>query len=183
MRDFESALGPSGSLSSSSNAQDREIKASRMQRNLLLMGACQVVDALGDDTKQTLLEWYTNTQLRDYRRIFRPSDEAGQLDNTSRRYAFFKRILQHVSEEVHGSVFPESWNVPAVLAASMATQTRDDLKTVLSTSAHQLNVTLLLEAISATQTFERDMSKRFHMPVGQFLSFRESAMLMSSEIV
>lgn len=83
-----------------------------------------MVDALDDDTKTTLLDWYSTTQLRDYKRIFRPGDEAGQLDNMSRRFSFLKRILKQVTEEVHGTVFPEDWNVPAVLTAAFSIQTK-----------------------------------------------------------
>lgn len=121
MRDFEETLG---SNAPSSARDDRDANTAKLQRNLNLMDACAVVDALGDDTKTTLLDWYCTTQLRDYRRIFRPSDEAGQLDNLSRRFAFFRRILKHVTEEVHGSVFPANWNVPAVLTAALSLQTR-----------------------------------------------------------
>ena len=39
-------------------------------------------------------------KLKEYSRIFRPSDEAGQLDNISRRFAFFRRLLQVHDQEM-----------------------------------------------------------------------------------
>jgi vacuolar protein sorting-associated protein 53 len=63
-----------------------------------------------------LIERYCNMELKDYRRIFRPTDEAGQLDNLSRRFSWFRRILG-LHEEEHGNVFPASWNVGKVLCA------------------------------------------------------------------
>jgi len=53
-------------------------------------------------------------ELKDYRRIFRPTDEAGQLDNLSRRFSWFRRILS-LHEEEHGNVFPTAWSVGKVL--------------------------------------------------------------------
>lgn len=59
--------------------------------------------------------------LRDYRRVFQ--GEASHLDNVSRRYAWFRRILR-THEEENGAIFPAPWNVEAVLAAGFSEITR-----------------------------------------------------------
>src|SRR5580704_10595161 len=65
----------------------------------ILSESCLVIDVLGDETKQSLLTWYCNLQLKEYRNIFRGNEEAGGLDNISRRYAWLRRILANFEEE------------------------------------------------------------------------------------
>lgn len=73
--------------------------------------------------RETLLRWYSLLLLRDYRRIFGSTSEAGQLDNISRRFAWFRRILKSHEDE-NGSLFPANWNVGAVLAGSFSEVTK-----------------------------------------------------------
>jgi len=61
--------------------------------------------------------------MKDYKRIFRPTDEAGHLDNVSRRYAWFRRLLK-VHEDDHAAIFPSGWQVGEVLVGVFAIQTR-----------------------------------------------------------
>ncbi|GAA5897830.1 Vps53p [Sporobolomyces salmoneus] len=145
MRDFEEAFSNEATRASMTNR---------------LTDACLVVDALGDEAKDSLLKWYSLLLLRDYRRIFGSTSEAGQLDNISRRFAWFRRILKSHEDE-NGSLFPASWNVGAVLAGSFSEVTKDDLKNVLSKVSATLDVNLLLESIAQTTEFERDMARKF----------------------
>ncbi|GAA5834429.1 hypothetical protein JCM3766R1_005209 [Sporobolomyces carnicolor] len=145
MRDFEEAF---------SNEATRASMTGR------LTDACLVVDALGDDARDALLRWYSLLLLRDYRRIFGATSEAGQLDNISRRFAWFRRILKSHEEE-NGNLFPANWNVGGVLAGSFSEVTKDDLKNVLSKVSSTLDVNLLLESIAQTTEFERDMARKF----------------------
>ncbi|EOD44591.1 putative garp complex subunit protein [Neofusicoccum parvum UCRNP2] len=64
------------------------------QRRGMLAEACMVMDALGEHARTRLVNWYCNTQLREYRQVFRGNDEAGSLDNISRRYSWFNRMLK-----------------------------------------------------------------------------------------
>lgn len=45
------------------------------QRKAMLAEACLVIDALGDHARSRLVNWYCNTQLREYRQVFRGNDE------------------------------------------------------------------------------------------------------------
>src|SRR5690606_6378729 len=74
-------------------------KAEIPQKGAMLAEACLVMDALGEAARMRLINWYCNTQLREYRTVFRGSEEAGSLDNISRRYAWLKRILKTYDEE------------------------------------------------------------------------------------
>ena len=72
-----------------------------------------VVDVLGPDVRTHLIERFVALELKEYRRIFRTNDEAGQLDNITRRFAWFRRLLQNHEIE-HGRVFPAEWRVSLV---------------------------------------------------------------------
>ncbi len=69
------------------------------------------------------MQWYSLIILRDYRRIFGSASEAGQLDNASRRFAWFRRVLKQHEDE-SGVVFPPGWQVGAVLAGGFGEVTR-----------------------------------------------------------
>jgi len=45
------------------------------QRKAMLTEACLVIDALGEYARIRLINWYCNTQLREYRQVFRGNDE------------------------------------------------------------------------------------------------------------
>jgi hypothetical protein len=126
--------------------------------------SCLVVEVLGSDYKRHVIDRYLQLQLAEYRRIFRSTDEAGQLDNVPRRYAWFRRVLKHHDEE-HAQLFPPSWEITRLLVASFAEQTRVDLANVLGKAVP--NVTVLLDALQVTLDFETAYSRKFNMPVSQ----------------
>lgn len=58
--------------------EDFEIAFTRAevaQKRGMLAQACLVLDALGDNARSRLITWYCNSSLREYRQIFRASDE------------------------------------------------------------------------------------------------------------
>lgn len=109
-----------------------------------------------------IIERYLQLQLAEYRRIFRSTDEAGQLDNVPRRYAWFRRLLKHHDEE-DADIFPASWGLTRMLVTNFAEYTRADLSNVLGKQTPQIGT--LLEALQATLDFEGAMGKRFEMSV------------------
>lgn len=130
----------------------------------MLNEACQVIDALEDTSRQRIVNWYCNTQLREYRQVFRGIDEAGSLDNISRRYAWFKRMLK-VYDDEHSAIFPLAWRVNEVLANNYCEGTKDDYKGILqravkNESGKSLDVNLLLNALQETLDFELYLEKR-----------------------
>lgn len=151
------------------------------QRNMLAE-ACLVLDAIGDNARSRLITWYCNTSLREYRQIFRGNDEvgsvptyldvythrapqAGSLDNISRRYAWFHRMLKTYDLE-HAIVFPAVWRVNELLANAFCEGTRDDFKGILQRSARKadgqtLDVNLLLSCLQETLDFEHALERRF----------------------
>lgn len=127
--------------------------------------ACLVMDALGDNARARLVTWYVNTQLREYRQVFRGNDEAGSLDNIGRRYSWFRRMLKTYEDE-HAGIFPLQWRVNEVLANAFCEGTRDDFKGILERSMRRpdggkIDVNLLLSCLQETMDFEHSLEKRF----------------------
>ncbi|TPX17032.1 uncharacterized protein E0L32_012309, partial [Thyridium curvatum] len=134
-------------------------------RRPVLVEACLVMDALGDTARSRLVTWYVNTELREYRQVFRGNDEAGSLDNIGRRYAWFKRMLK-THEEEHAAIFPAHWRVNEMLAMAFCDGTREDFKGILErsmrrTDGAKLDVNLLLSCLQETMDFEHGLEKRF----------------------
>lgn len=139
------------------------------QKKGTLFEACLVLDALGDNARSRLITWYCNSSLREYRQIFKATDEAGSLDNISRRFAWFNRALKTYDIE-HSPVFPQYWRVNEMLANSFCSGTRDDFRGILERSTKRaegpsLDVNLLLSCLQETLDFEHSLERRF--AVGQ----------------
>ena len=134
------------------------------QRKGMLAEGCLVMDAMGENAKARLITWYCNTGLREYRQIFRGSEEAGSLDNISRRYAWFNRMLQTYDSQ-HAAIFPAHWRVNEMLANSFCQSTREDFKGILQRSSKRedgqsLDVGLLLSCLQETLEFEHGLERR-----------------------
>lgn len=134
------------------------------KRNVLVE-ACLVMDALGETAKSRIISWYVNTELREYRHVFRGNDEAGSLDNIGRRYAWFKRMIK-THEDEHAAIFPPHWHVNELLATAFCDGTREDFKGILERSMRRgdggkVDVNLLLSCLQETLDFEQSLEKRF----------------------
>ncbi|PHH66993.1 hypothetical protein CDD81_4388 [Ophiocordyceps australis] len=131
----------------------------------ILVDACLVMDALGESAKYRLVTWYLNTELREYRHVFRGNDEAGSLDNIGRRYSWFKRMMK-THEDEHASIFPPHWRVNELLAKAFCEGTRDDFVGILERSMRRgegarVDVNLLLSCLKETLDFEHTLEQRF----------------------
>lgn len=88
-----------------------------------ISAACLVADVLGPEVRTHYISRYVSLELKEYRRIFRATDEAGGLDNISRRFAWFRRLLAGHEAEAE-RVFPSEWNVGWELFAKFVEITR-----------------------------------------------------------
>ncbi|KAF9167075.1 Vacuolar protein sorting-associated protein 53 [Actinomortierella ambigua] len=145
VKDFENAFTPEGILIGNVSQ---------------LASACLVIDILGEDVRLDLVEWYCNLQLRAYRSVFKSSEEVSQLDNTSRRYAWLKRLLK-IHDDEHALIFPPAWDVSKVLCLRFCQTTRADLMDILAKTASQVGVPLLLQVLQLTLEFETQLENRF----------------------
>ncbi|RKF60550.1 Vacuolar protein sorting-associated protein 53-like protein [Erysiphe neolycopersici] len=134
-------------------------------KKAVLYEACLVMNVLGSAAQARLVTWYVNTQLREYRQVFRGNDEAGSLDNIGRRYSWLKRILS-MYEDKHEVIFPKQWRINEVLAKAFCEETRDDFKSILEksmrrTDGSKVDINLLLSCLQETMDFEQSLEKRF----------------------
>ena len=135
------------------------------QRRGMLAEGCLVMEALGENARSRLVTWYCNTQLREYRQLFRGSEEAGSLENISMRYSWFKRMLKTYDNE-HAALFPVAWRVNELLANAFCEGTREDFKGILSrlsrrSDGQTMDVELLLKCLQETLDFEHSLEKKF----------------------
>ncbi|KAG8420684.1 Vacuolar protein sorting-associated protein 53, variant 2 [Metarhizium acridum] len=141
------------------------VKGEVATKRNMLVEACLVMDALGDLAKSRIITWYVNTELREYRQVFRGNDEAGNLDNIGRRYAWFKRMVKTYEDE-HAAIFPSHWHVGELLTTAFCDGTRDDFKGILERSMRRgdgtkVDVNLLLRCLQETLDFEQSLEKKF----------------------
>lgn len=97
--------------------------SSKSIKSSSIADACRVIDILGPEIRSPLVDRYVALELKEYRRIFRLSDEAGQLDNLTRRFAWFRRMLSNHELEA-GRLFPMEWRVGWHLLAKFTDITR-----------------------------------------------------------
>jgi len=90
--------------------------------------------------------------------------QAGSLDNISRRFSWFNRILKTYEQE-HAAIFPNHWRVNEILANAFCEGTREDFRAILQQSARRTNgqsldVNLLLSCLQQTLDFEHALERR-----------------------
>ncbi|KAI0030938.1 Vps53-like protein [Vararia minispora EC-137] len=133
-----------------------------------IQAACTTADVLGGDVRSALVARYSALLLAEYRRIFRLTDEAGQLDNISRRFAWFRRVLS-THEGGLGRAFLEEWRVGWALLSDFIEVTRSDIIALLSKSGKDLTVSVLLDTLQQTKDFELSVAKKFGVSLQDIL--------------
>ncbi|THH12677.1 hypothetical protein EW146_g7473, partial [Bondarzewia mesenterica] len=139
-----------------------------------IANASAAADILGADVRIALTARYTAQLLAEYRRVFRLTDEAGQLDNISRRFAWFRRLLS-THEGGLGRAFLEEWKVGWWLRVWIeGSSARDDMAALLSRAGKDLTVAMLLDALQQTKDFELSMARKFATPFQDILQATSS---------
>ena len=113
--------------------------------------------------------------------------KAGSLDNISRRYSWFHRMMKTYDVD-HVGIFPQSWRVNEMLANAFCEGTRDDFKAILQRSMRRgdgqtLDVDLLLSCLQETLNFEHNLERRFASEVGFAFHGGLLAMLTSQDSI
>ncbi|GJJ08442.1 hypothetical protein Clacol_002658 [Clathrus columnatus] len=137
--------------------------SSKPRISSVVSNACLVVDVLGEDIRNHIIDHFCTLELKEYRRIFRASDEAGQLDNISRRFAYFKRLIAKYDADF-ARVFPIEWKVGYALCTKWNEITREDLSLALSKVSSKITVSELLDALQETTDFQAYLAQKFKMP-------------------
>lgn len=119
-----------------------------------LIYGCEVLELADPKNKDRLLTWFYNMQLKEIQSIFSTSDEAGGLENLSRKYIFFHNILKNIRSN-HVKVFPSLWQADLELSKLFCKMTNQDLSTQLSS----VPSAILLEALTKTLDFEKSLNE------------------------
>ena len=76
-----------------------------------LREACFALDAIGEKAVNDLRQWFVTYMLEPYQDLFAPGKPDSNLENTKRRFAWFKRIFKDATSgpDALFDVFPLSW--------------------------------------------------------------------------
>lgn len=125
-----------------------------------LTNACKILDLLGQEYHDRLINWFCNQQLKEIKSIFASNDEAGSLDNLNRRFIFFKKVLKNC-EANYDPYFPKEWKIEEELTLKFSQHTKESIKQVLSRSGKNTNVDTLLNSLQQTLDFEKYLNNHF----------------------
>lgn len=142
---------------------DFELQFHEELNNDNLVEACYILEMLGESNSLKLKQWYTDAALREINQIFTSSEEAGSLENLSRRYIYFQNILSNFVLK-SSKIFPESWHMDLLLVEKFCEFTKKDLQEVLEKEMRLKgisDVNVLLNALSNTLDFEQFLNKKF----------------------
>lgn len=135
-------------------------KATPSNQLRTLAEACLVIDSLDDKIKLELLEWVIGLELSEYRALFQENQDISWLDKVDKRFSWLKKHLIEF-EERYGRVFPPKWEVGERIAVEFCKYTSKELSKVMSNRNHELNVRLLLFAVSKTTAFETLLAQKY----------------------
>lgn len=129
--------------------------------SIVLGRAAVVVDVLGVGARQTLIRWYCDRQLGDYKDVFRGNRELASLQSIPKRYAWLKRLLV-VYEAEHSVIFPHNWKVEEALCVDFCAITSRDIADIMqSTHGSKVDLSLLQAAVQQTRAFEQFLYRKY----------------------
>ena len=122
---------------------------------------CELVDALGADSREKFVAWFCGARLERYTAHFGEYAVESSLDHIEKRFDWFRTSAAALADSYAG-VFPDAWDMPTRYAEEFCSTTRLALCTLLD-PAHQrdLSVTSVVMALRATLDFERELTERY----------------------
>ena len=121
------------------------------------------MDAIGESAVNELRVQFCRQFLQSYEEPFAPGKPDSSLENTRRRFAWFKRILKEATTGANATfnLFPEEWQMPQLLAQEFCRITKLHLDEILSQSASRLDLRLIIESMQHTIEFEGELHRRY----------------------
>lgn len=140
---------------------DNKLQPSEPMEKQLREGACELLDS-ESKTKIEMIDWVLGKLLYEIKEIFQIDDEAGSLENLSRRYMFFKKLLNNFNSK-YAIYFLPSWEMPLQLANKFFQLTRNDLKALLHKEfkGAEPSIDLFMQSLQITLDFEKYIDVRF----------------------
>lgn len=124
-------------------------------------GACRLLES-SSGSKLELTDWCISKFLYDLKEIFNTDDEAGSLENISRRYAYFKKVLNDFTSN-YASYFMPEWDMPRLITEEFLSITSKHLEILLKLEFRDKNpsIELFINSLQTTQEFENYINVRF----------------------
>lgn len=145
-----------GTLNREDNDEHDENKG-----NELRDGACELLDS-DKSSKGMLIDWFIGKLLYEMKEIFQIDDEAGSLENLSRRYIYFKKVLNNFHANLE-QYFLQTWDLPLHITSTFIEMTKSDLDFLLKREFHDKSPTidLFMTSLQETLEFEKYIKVRF----------------------
>ncbi|KAL4452083.1 hypothetical protein ABPG75_007745 [Micractinium tetrahymenae] len=126
-----------------------------------LRSCCLVVEALGYQARDELIDTVCKREMGVYTQIFATIGDTAKLDRTVNRYKWLLRRLE--ARRDIWAIFPPGWHVPQLLCIMFCNITKSQLAEILDLRSAELpqQVDTLLKAVEATNIFETEMARRF----------------------
>lgn len=125
----------------------------------LLADACRVVDELGLELRQEIINELTPSFLKSYEEVFNYGQMHSGLEYMDRRYAWLKRCFREYSQS-YQNIFPDAWQVTALIAKTFCEKTRQHVNDQLEKS--HIESSILVAALKKTLQLENEISKKFN---------------------
>ncbi|QLG70555.1 hypothetical protein HG535_0A04960 [Zygotorulaspora mrakii] len=124
-------------------------------------GACVLLECDPSDKSQ-IIDWCIDKLLYEINEIFKLDDEAGSLENLSRRYIFFKKILNNFNSNF-SRYFPQEWGMQLKLTNRFYEMTQRDLSILLDRefNGKGSSIDLFMGSLQTTLDFEKYIDVRF----------------------
>ncbi|WBW71306.1 GARP complex subunit Vps53 [Schizosaccharomyces osmophilus] len=119
---------------------------------------CGFIDVNGKNCSNALKDWYCHHQLDGFLKIFRENEEAALLENFSRRYDWFFKLLQTYDDQ-HAHIFPPHWRMDFQLCLYFCNETKADLSKILK--GKEISYQVFFTSIRHTLDFQNVLRKRF----------------------
>ncbi|EPY50962.1 GARP complex subunit Vps53 [Schizosaccharomyces cryophilus OY26] len=119
---------------------------------------CGFIDVNGPNCSNALKNWYCHHQLDGIFKVFRENEEAGLLENFSRRYNWFFKLLQTYDDQ-HVQIFPPHWRMDFQLCMLFCNETKADLSKILKEK--EISYEVFFTSIRHTLDFQNALKKRF----------------------
>eukprot|EP00887_Chlorella_sp_A99_P007688 scaffold20.g7688.t1 len=126
-----------------------------------LRSCCLVVEALGYQARDELIDAVCRREMGVYTQIFATIGDTARLERTVNRYKWLLKRLE--ARRPIWDIFPPGWHVPQLLCIMFCNITKTQLAEVLDLRSGELagQVDGLLKAVEATNIFEAEMARRF----------------------
>lgn len=140
-----------------------------------LRSCCMVVEALGYQARDELIDAVCRREMGVYTQIFATIGDTAKLERTVNRYKWLLKRLE-ARKEIW-AIFPPGWHVPQLLCIMFCNITKTMLAEILDLKSSELpqQVDSLLKGVEATNIFEREMARRFEGVVDRELTSSEDA--------